>query len=116
MTPLDACRQALADASTQVAATRPSSRTQALLALMRAGDTFTLASGSVPDARPGWNLALRLCLEGHTDHGDEDGDTPTDQVYLAAWAERFLADCGQLALANLVLAQCAWGHLQLQQR
>jgi hypothetical protein len=114
VTPLDAYRQALADASLQVAATRPPGRTQALLALMRAGDTVT-AGGLAPSARPGWNLALQLCLEGSADH-DEDGATLPNQVYLAAWSERFLADCDQLALADLALARCASGHLQLQQR
>ena len=38
MTPLDCCRQALADISATVAATLPPGRARALLALVRAGD------------------------------------------------------------------------------
>ena len=74
---------------------------------------MALAGDPARAARPGWNLALRLCLERHD---DADGDMPADRAMLAAWAERFLADCDQLALASLALAQCASGHLQLQQR
>ena len=44
MTPLDCCRQALADISATVAATLPPGRARALLALLRAGDTLALAS------------------------------------------------------------------------
>src|SRR5437763_11881939 len=113
MTPLDCCRQALADVSATVAATAPPGRARALLALLRAGDAMALAGEPAQAARPGWNLALRLCLERQD---DEDGDIPADRAMLAARAERFLADCDQLALAGLALAQCASGHLQLQQR
>jgi hypothetical protein len=113
MTPLDDCRQVLAESSAQVAATLPPGRAQALLTLLRAGDMVTLAGDPAPAARPGWNLALRLCLERHD---DEDGVLPADRDRLAAWAERFLAACDQLALASLALAQCASGHLHLQQR
>jgi hypothetical protein len=113
MTPLDDCRQVLAESSAQVAATLPPGRARALLTLLRAGDMVTLAGDPAPAARPGWNLALRLCLERHD---DEDGVLPADRDRLAAWAERFLAACDQLALASLALAQCASGHLHLQQR
>ena len=113
MTPLDCCRQALADISATVAATLPTGRARALLALSRAGDTMALTDDPAQAARPGWNLALRLCLERQD---DEDGDSPADRAMLAAWAERFLADCDQLALASLALAQRASGHLHLQQR
>ena len=113
MMPLDCCRQLLAEISATVAATLPPGRARALLALLRAGETMALADDPAQAARPGWNLALRLCLERHD---DEDGDLPADRAMLAAWAERFLADCDQLALADLALAQCASGHLQLQQR
>lgn len=74
---------------------------------------MALDGDSAQAARPGWNLALRLCLE---QHDDQDGDIPADHAPLAAWAERFLADCDQVALAGQALAQCASGHLQLQQR
>jgi hypothetical protein len=113
MTQLDACRQVLAEISATVAATLPLGRVRALLAVLCAGETMALAGDPAQAARPGWNLALRLCLERPD---DEDGDTPTDHALLDAWAERFLADCDQLALAGLALAQCASGHLQLQQR
>jgi len=130
MTQLDCCRQVLADISATVAATLPPGRARALLALLRAGDTVALAGDTValagdtvalagdpsqaaPAARPGWNLALRLCLERQD---DEDGAVPADGAMLAAQAERFLADCDQVALAGLALARCASGHLQLQQR
>ncbi len=113
MTPLDCCRHALADISATVAATLPPGRTGALLALLRAGDTLALADDLTQAARPGWNLALRLCLERPD---NEDGDSAADHAMLAVWAERFLADCDQLALASLALAQCASSHLHLQQR
>lgn len=106
MTQLDCCRQLLAETSAKVAVTLPPGRARALFALLRADDPAQAA-------RPGWNLALRLCLERHD---NDDDDIPADRAMLAARAERFLADCDQLALANLALAQCASGHLQLQQR
>lgn len=115
MTPLDCCRQLLAETSAEVAATLPPGRARALLALLRAGDTMALAGDPAPAARPGWNLALRLCLERQDDE-DGDGDLPAERAMLAARAERLLADCDQLALASLALAQCASGHLHLQQR
>jgi len=98
-------------ATAEVAATLPPGRTQALLALLHTGDATTRADNLVPAARPGWNLALRLCLERRD---DERGDMPADSPVCAAWAERFLTDCDQLARAERVLAQCASGHLQLQ--
>ena len=113
MTPLDCCHQMLEESSATIAATLPPGRTRTLLALLRAGEAVALADDPAPAARPGWNLALRLCLERHD---DEDGDRPSDPTPLAAWAERFLAGCDQMALASLALAQCASGHLTLQQR
>ncbi len=113
MTQIDCCRQLLAETSATVAATLPPGRARALLALLRAGDTMALAGDPAQAVRPGWNLALRLCLERQD---DEDGDIPADQAMLATRAERFLADCDQLALASLALTQCALGQLQLQQR
>lgn len=127
--PLDACRQALEESFSTVVATLPSGRTQALLALLRAGDAeqSLVRSGNAeeipvgaddpaPAARPGWNLALQLCLERCGDaNGNENGGGPNGEATLATWAERFLIDCDQLALAGLALAQCATGHLSLQQ-
>ena len=112
MTPIDHCREALAEISAQVAATLPPGRARALLALVHAGDTLALAGDSAPAARPGWNLALRLGLERPAD--EDDG--AADQAEMAAWAARFLDDCDQLALAGLVLAQCESGQVRLQQR
>jgi hypothetical protein len=112
-TQIDCYRQLLTEISATVAATLPPGRTRALLALVRAGDTPAFAGNTAQPPRPGWNLALRLCLE---QHGDEDGDLPIDHTMPTARAARFLADCDQLALASLALAQCASGHLQLQQR
>jgi len=113
MTLLDCCRQLLAESSAAVAATLPLGCAQALRALVRAEETMTLGGGSARAARPGWNLALRLCLEGQNDEGD---DPATDDAQLACWAERFLADCDQLAFADRTLTQYASGYLQLQQR
>src|SRR5438067_13868325 len=113
MTQLDSCRQLLTEITAQVAASLPPGRVPTLLALLRAGDTMGLAGDSAPATRPGWNLALRLCLERQD---DQDGEIPHDRAMLAAWVDRFLADCDQLELAGLALAQCELGHLQLQQR
>lgn len=112
MTPLDCCHQALAEMGAAVAATLPPGRVRTLRALLRAGETLMLADDPAQAARPGWNLALRFCLERQDDEDDE-GD---DSAVLAAWAARFLADCDQLARASLTLAECASGHLHLQQR
>ncbi len=112
MTPLDCCRQLLAEVSTDIAATLPPDRARALLALLRAGEAMA-SSVDPPAARPGWNLALRLCLERQ---GDEDGEIPAADASLAAWAERFLADCDRLARADRALAQCVSGYLQMEQR
>ncbi len=113
MTPLDCCHQLLAEISATVAATLSPDRTRAVLALLRAGDGMARADDPAQAMRPGWNLALRFCLERPD---NEDSDIPADHPMLAIWAERFLANCDQLALAGLALAQCAAGHLQLQQR
>ncbi|MEJ7653518.1 MAG: hypothetical protein WKH64_09380, partial [Chloroflexia bacterium] len=106
MTQLDTCRRLLAEAGAQVAATPPPGRARVLLALLRAGDAMGLADDPAQAVRPGWNLALWFCLERQD---DEDGDPLADRAMLAAWAERFLSDCDQLALAGLALAQCASG-------
>ncbi len=113
MTPLEYCHRVLAEAGTQLAATLPPGRAGRLLALSRVGDMMAPIGDSVPAVRPGWNLALRVCLERED---DEDSEPPADSTALAAWAERFFADCDQIALAQLALAQCELGRLQLQQR
>ncbi len=111
MTPLDRYHQLLEETRTEVAATLPPGRTRTLLALLHVGDRTAFADDLPQAARPGWNLSLRFCLE---QQGDEDGDFSADRIP-ADRAERFLADCDQLARAGSVLAQCASGHLQLQQ-
>ncbi|MFN8542178.1 MAG: hypothetical protein U0232_32465, partial [Thermomicrobiales bacterium] len=52
---------------------------------------------------------LRLCLESSEDAAPSPADWQ-------GWTAQFLADCAQLALAELTLARCATGSLQLQQR
>jgi hypothetical protein len=93
-----------------VAASLPDGRAAALLAVLRVGDAPALGDDAARTARPGWNLALRLCLE-RPDVGGADLAAEPD-----GWVERFLADCDQLAAAELALAQCEAGQLQLQQR
>ncbi len=113
MTPVERCHQVLVDVRHEVAAAQPWGRETALLALLRFGDMTALTDESTPTARPGWKLALRLCLERQ---GEEHGDMSADREMVTSWAERFLADCDQLALADEALSQCASGELQLQQR
>ncbi len=113
MTQLDSFRQLLAEVSARVAATVPPSRARALLALLHVGDTMPLAGDPGQAARPGWKLALRFCLERQT---DEINDSSADGAMPVDWAERFLDDCDQLALAGQAVAQCESGYLQLQQR
>jgi hypothetical protein len=107
--PLDQCRALLTDATAALRAAVPTDRTGALLALLRVGDAIAFATDQPRTAPPGWNLALRLCLESDNSAGSPPGD-------LHPWADRFLADCAQLAHAELALARCATGSLQLQQR
>jgi hypothetical protein len=106
MTQLDDARALLAGARADVAASLPVGRTAALLAVLRVGDAPALGDAEARTARPGWNLALRLCLE-------QPDAAPI--VEHDAWVERFLADCDQLAAAELALAQCEAGQLQLQE-
>ncbi len=113
MTPLDALRERLDAITAAIAATVPPGRGGTLLALLRAGEMMTPESDVARAARPGWNLALRLCLERQN---GTNGDGPAADPVHAMWAERFLPTCDQIARAQRVLAQCASGHLQLQAR
>ncbi len=113
MTPIERCHQLLAELRNEVAATLPRGRETALLALLRFGDVKAFTDEPTPTARPGWKLALWLCLERQ---GEEHGDISADGDMITGWAERFLTDCDQLALTGEVLLQCASGELQLQQR
>lgn len=110
MTPLEACRALLAGATDALRAAVPPDREGAILALLRAGDALAFADDQPRHAPPGWNLALRLCLEA------SDGGAAPNPAALTSWADQFLADCEQVALAELALARCASGSLQLQQR
>jgi hypothetical protein len=110
MTQLDDARALLADARVGVAASLPAERTAALLAVLRVGDVLALDDVAAATARPGWNLALRLCLE-LPDSADTGSIAEPD-----GWVERFLDDCDQLAAAELALAQCDAGQLQVQER
>ncbi|MDQ3855249.1 MAG: hypothetical protein M3281_02485 [Chloroflexota bacterium] len=112
MVQLDYLRQLLAESTVKVGSTVPPSRKQVLSALMSASDTMPLTRGAVPSVRPGWKLALRLVLERH----DKDVDPPADGPVPAAWVERYLHECDQLALASVALERCQSGVLQLQQR
>ena len=59
----------------KVATPLPPGRVRALFVLLRAGDTMALTADPAQAARPGWNLALRLCPERQD---DDDGDIRTD--------------------------------------
>jgi hypothetical protein len=109
MTQLDDAHAQLADARAHVAASLPLGRTAALLAVLRVGDAAALDGATTYAARPGWNLTLRLCLDRPQGDGDDERNLPD------ARAERFLTDCDQLAAAELALARCEAGELQLQQ-
>ena len=63
MTPIERCHQILIDLRHEVAATQPPGPVTALLALLRFGDVTAIRDEPTPSARPGWKLALRLCLE-----------------------------------------------------
>ena len=112
MTALDQCRALLAEAVTSLGDGVPGDSERALLALLRAGEGSPSDDESVRRTPLGWNLALRLCLEARTD------GTPAGigGVAWQTWAEHFLAACAQAARAELALARCAAGSLQLQER
>ena len=60
---------------------------------------------------PGWNLALRLCLEsssGATPHSVSPADTTT-----GAWARTFMLACDQLMTAKVVLDHGESGFMRL---
>ena len=114
MTPLDHCRASLDDAITRLRAAVPPGPERRLLTLLRAHEAVIPSEATPPAARPGWNLALRLCLEADAGAGNSGADA--NSALSPAWAECFLTDCDQVALAELALARRAWGHLRLQQR
>lgn len=106
--PLAECRALLADATAALQATIPADRAAAILALLRA--TGPDPPGWPPPApRPGWNHALRLCLDAPD--LPAKGASPAD-----SWAEAFLATCDDLARAGRALERCAASSLQLQRR
>jgi hypothetical protein len=109
MTQLDDFRASLAESTARVAASVPLDRTAALLALFSIADIAWTPDDPESPVRPGWNLALRLCLE----HAGDANAGRANATALLGWAARFLADCDMLAQAELALAQCALGQLQL---
>lgn len=110
MTPLDQCRELLAEAVAALRAGVPGDRTGAILALLDAGDALVFAGDWPRATPPGWNLALRLCLEG--DNGG--ASSPGDLAGWQHWAARFLDASTLAARVELMLDQCAAGSFQLQ--
>lgn len=98
----------------------PADRRAAVLALLRARDRLPGRPGleEPPDlvtgrrlADAGGNKALQLCLEsGEASPLAGPGPSGPD---LDGWCQRFLDACGQLAEAELVLAHCETGFMQL---
>jgi hypothetical protein len=97
-----------------------------LIALVGAHDKRDLAPGLSPEllpttdgegpagpGTPGWNRALQLCLASEP-AGDQRATSLAD-ADLARWADDYLVACRGIGEAELVLAQCEAGSLQLQQ-
>lgn len=107
-------RQAMDDQLRRLRATIPTAREAALLSVLRALDALPQSPADpVPDVitghrRPalGASVALKLCLES-------TGEAIADAADLAAWAEAFLADCADLAAAELVLTHGETGFMRL---
>jgi len=114
MDELDRLRQAIDKQLESLRQSVPSDRGAAVAAVVRAIDRQPnpLDTTHIPDvisfrrlADAGGNMALRLCLEaGGT------GSTPAD---LDAWAAKFVADCGHVAEAEMVLMHVESGFMRL---
>jgi hypothetical protein len=122
----DRLRQLLATEQERQRATFPAARRLALTALARARDSWYLTAEGTPDPAPptdvddkarryvlGWNRALQLCFENAPDHPGI-ATLPVEGEW-DAWSDRLIQECGRLGEAELVLAQCETGFLQLQQ-
>jgi hypothetical protein len=62
----------------------------------------------------GWNRALELCFADAP--GGAGGAPSSGDEGLEAWADAMILACGGLGEAELVLARCETGYLQLEQR
>ncbi len=120
MTPQERLCQAIDRQQRRLRAGVPADRQAAILALLRARDRLPRPLGIEPPpdlvtgrrlADPGGNRALQLCLEST---GDDATVAPTSSAAgLDGWGERFLAECGQVAEAELVLAHGETGFMRL---
>ena len=110
-------RQAIERERDRLRATVPPERTASIVALIRLLDRLPMgAIAPAPDLITGHHLpglgdntALQLCLES-----PGDGDRPTTSgESVDDWAARFLAACGRLAEAELVMAHGETGFMRL---
>jgi hypothetical protein len=110
-------RKAIAAEQERLCAMVPRDREAAILALILALDRLPPSSNAapVPDLVTGRRLtdlggtkALQLSLEAI----ERTASTNFDEA-LESWAERFLAECGRLAEAEVVLAHCETGFMRL---
>jgi hypothetical protein len=115
-------RQAIDEAQDRLRASVPSDHLMAILALVDVLDDLPThpAVDSPPDlvtgrrrhpADLGRNKALHLCLE--STRADTAATPPRSEAELGRWAEGFLAGCGQLAEAEIVLAHCETGFMRV---
>ena len=120
MTAWERLRQATDEQRRRLRAAVPPDREAAILALLRARDRLPRAPGNErsPDlvtgrrfADLGGSTALRLCLESGADAAEASPSPPG--AGLDGWGERFHAECGRLAEAELVLAHCETGFMRL---
>lgn len=123
----EALHQLLATEQDRLRAGVPADRSRALAALVRARDAVYLTDEYARDLAPpadtedqahlyrlGWNRALELCF-ADAPGGAGNALYPGGEN-LEAWADAMLRACGRLGEAELVLARCETGYLQLQQR
>ncbi|MDP9374305.1 MAG: hypothetical protein M3Q65_17985 [Chloroflexota bacterium] len=118
-------RQLITAQQERLGAALPGDRQSAVIALVRARDRVQLAAEAAVSSAAtgddagrsrlyavGWNKALRLCL---ADRAETSGATsaPGGDRF-DEWAERFIQECGRLGEAELVLAGCETGFLQIQ--
>jgi len=115
-------RQLIIQETGRLRASIPPDREAVTLAVVRARDRLPLAPGRETPldlvtgrrrADLGGNLAVRLCLESDGDDVLAGPGLTPGGVGVEVWGERFLVECGQLAEAELVLAQCEAGYIRL---
>ena len=116
---LDLLRRRIDEVQELLRATVPSNHVTAVLAILRvlAKLPTTPDSDAIPDPvtgrrRPlavlGANKALQLCLET-----ENSGSTVLPDAEADAWGAGFLDACGWLAEAEVVLAHCETGFMQM---